>query len=77
MADKGSVPSWEQYGFHAVAEMERLSGIVERMDARVEKMEQDRAEEAGQKKVVAALLGFAAAGIFEIGKFFIGLVKHQ
>lgn len=76
MADKSVVPSWEQYGFHAVAEMERLSSIVERMDNRVEKMEKDRAEEAGQKRVIAALLGFLAAGLFEFGKYIIGLLKH-
>jgi len=72
LPDPKQLPSWDQYGFHAMSEMERFSRILVEMDTKIDRIEAAQISAAGEAKGSAktwgTVTGFAVVALVEAVK---------
>ncbi len=66
--------SWEEYRYHLTSELERMSGLLERVVDKIDRIENKQVAADARAKVHGSLYGFGAAALVEIGRALISLI---
>ena len=75
MSDPLKLPSWEQYGYHAMSEMERFSKVLDTVAQQVDKLEKRQVAGEARTRLIGSIFGFCAAALVEAGRVIISMVK--
>ena len=74
MPEPKQVPSWEAYGYHAMAELERFSEVMEKMSEQIDEIQETQAEAKGSARMLGSIYGFAVVALVEAAKAFFSWV---
>ena len=75
---KGTIPSWSEYGWHAMAEMKRFADIMEKMSEQVDEIERRQNDIETRTKVMGSVAGFCVAALVEVGRVIASFwMKHN
>lgn len=55
--------SWDEYRFHVLRELERISDVLERLTTRIENVEKLVATIETRNKIIGGIYGFSAGAI--------------
>jgi hypothetical protein len=63
-------PSWDEFRYHAVVELERMAKSLESMAERLAEIERFQSESRGWSKAIATAAGVVGASAVELFRYF-------
>ena len=77
MPDQSSIPSWTEYGYHAMREMERFSAILEKAVDEIATIKRWQSATDAKTKLMGSVYGFGAAALVEAGRILVSLFTSK